>query len=367
MSRHRLGLVLTGGTIGSTAAEDAEVVQLVRANPVAVLPGWLAGPLAAFGPHQLSIRQPVSFHSEEARPADWTAIAESCRALADRGTDAICILHGSDTMAYTAAALAFALSDLDIPIVLTGSNVPPDAESSDARNNVRSALVALRSLPAGVYVVFAGSERGDALVHLGTRVRKERASGTAFVSPNGGPVAIVSGGRMRALVPWSAPQPVVPLRTTADFVSEVLELRVHPGLPFAALEAAVAAGGVRGVVAELYPCATGPTGDDDTSLERFARFVSDRGGVVVATVAAAPEVAGSYYPSLPTLTDAGVTFLPGVLSSAATVKLMWALARTDGDPDATRRLMRRPVAGEIALVGRTPPSPRPTHISTIGG
>ncbi len=365
MSRHRLGLVLTGGTIGSTAARDADVVQLVRANPAAVLPGWLAGPLAAFGAHQLVIRQPVSMHSEEARPADWTAIAGACRTLVDRGAEAICILHGSDTMAYAASALAFALSDVAVPIVLTGSNVPPDVEGSDARNNVRSALIALRTLPAGVYVVFGGHEHGDALVHLGTRVRKERASGTAFVSPNGGPVAVVSGGRLRTLVPWSAPQPVVPLRTTAEFVAEVLELRIHPGLPFAALEPAVELGGVRGVVAELYPCATGPTGDDGTSLERFARFVTARGGVVVATVAAAPEVAGSYYPSLPTLTDAGVTFLPGVLSTAATVKLMWALARTDGDAAATRRLMRRPIAGEIALVGR--PSASPDRLSATRG
>jgi L-asparaginase len=354
MSRHRLGLVLTGGTIGSTAAGDADVVQLVRANPVAVMPGWLSGPLAAFGPHQLTIRQPVSLHSEEARPADWTAIAGACRTLVDRGVDAICILHGSDTMAYCAAALAFSLSDLNVPIVLTGSNVPPDAPDSDARHNVRSALIALRTLPAGVYVVFAGSEDGDALVHLGTRVRKERASGTAFVSPNGGPVAVVQGGRLRTLVPWPAPRPVVPLRTTTAFSPTVLELRVHPGLPFAALEPAVDTGGVRGVVAELYPCATGPTGSDDASLARFARYVTDRGGVVVATVAAAPDVAGSYYPSLPALTDAGVSFLPGVLSTAATVKLMWALARTDGDADATRRLMRRPIAGEIALIGRKP-------------
>ena len=88
-----------------------------------------------------------------------------------------------------------------------------------------------------------------------------------------------------------------------------------------------------------------------------AAFVA-LGLVFVATVAAAPELAGSYYPSLPTLTAAGVTFLPGVLSTAATVKLMWALARTDGDPDATRRLMRRPIAGEIALIGRKPRSSR---------
>lgn len=365
MSRHRLGLVLTGGTIGSTSAREADVVRLVRGPNAGGIPGWLAGPLAAFGSHQLQIERPVELHSEEARPADWEAIAAAIRRLVSRGAEAICVLHGSDTMGYTAAALSFALADLDVPVVLTGSNLPPDDPESDARNNVRSALIALRTLPAGTYLVFAGSPDGDADVHLGTRVRKERASGRAFVSPNGGPVAVVRQGRLHRLVPWPAPQPLAardrvvgaPTHpTTARFDPRVLELRVHPGMPFGALEAAVEAGGLRGVVAELYPCATGPTGADDASLSRFSAFVTARGGVVVGTVAAAPDVAGSYYPSLPVLTAAGISFLPGVLSSAATVKLMWALAVAGDDPARVRALMRRVVAGEVALVGR--PEPR---------
>ncbi|WP_026911815.1 asparaginase [Patulibacter minatonensis] len=381
MSRSRLGLVLTGGTIGSTNPGDADVVKLVRGPNAGGMPGWLGGPLAAFGAHQLSIERPVELHSEEARPADWEAIATSCRKLASRGVDAICILHGSDTMAYAAAALSFALADLDMPIVLTGSNLPPDAPESDARNNVRNALSALRMLPAGVYIVFGGDADGDALVHLGTRVRKERASGRAFVSPNGGAVAVVERGRLRRLVPWPLPQPLGPRPTAvsgangtapavrsgaamgftshpavARFDPRVLELRVHPGLPVAALEAAVDAGGLRGLVVELYPCATGPTGTDDSSLSRLAEHVTARGGVVVGTVAAAPDTAGSYYPSLPTLTASGIGFLPGVLTSTATVKLMWALEVTGGDPARTRALMRRTVAGEVALVGR--PAPR---------
>ncbi|EHN08986.1 glutamyl-tRNA(Gln) amidotransferase subunit D [Patulibacter medicamentivorans] len=359
MARNRLGLVLTGGTIGSTSSDDAEVVRLVRGNDAGGMPGWLAGPLAAFGSHQLTVRRPVELHSEEARPEHWEAIATACRRLAERGAEAICVLHGSDTMSYTAAALSFALADLSIPVVLTGSNLPPDDPESDARNNVRQAIIALRTLPAGVYLIFAGSPDGDALVHLGTRVRKDRASGEAFVSPNGGPVAKVVGGRLMRLAPWPLPVPPPAMPTVARFDPRVLELRVHPGMPFAALEAAVRAGGLRGVVAELYPCATGPTGEDDASLERFARFVTARGGIVAATVAAAPEVAGSYYPSLPTLTGAGVGFLPGVLSATATVKLMWALAAADGDPAVARSLMRRPIAGESAPMGRRhPPATR---------
>jgi L-asparaginase/Glu-tRNA(Gln) amidotransferase subunit D len=415
MSRTRLGLVLTGGTIGSTSPGDSDVVRLMRGPNAAGMPGWLSGPLASFGAHQLSIERPVDIHSEEARPADWEAISTSCRKLADRGVDAICILHGSDTMAYAAAALSFSLADLRVPIVLTGSNLPPDAPESDAKNNVAAALVAARSLPSGVYLVFAGSTDGDALVHLGTRVRKERASGRAFVSPNGGPVAIVERGRMRRLVPWPLPQPIGltkaqigamadgpggPSEPTVDpmqlglagtgangtaavngwsavragaavgvtehphdarFDARVLELRVHPGLPVPALEAAVDAGGLLGLVVELYPCATGPTGQDDASLSRLAEHVTERGGVVVGTVAAAPDGAGSYYPSLPLLTASGIGFLPGVLTSTATVKLMWALAVTGGDQARTRALMRRTIAGEVALVGRAAPRRRVQH------
>lgn len=414
----RLGLVLTGGTIGSTSPGDSDIVRLQRGPNATGMPGWLAGPLAAFGAHQLQIERPVELHSEEARPADWAAIATACRRLAERDVDAICILHGSDTMAYAAAALSFSLADLTVPIVLTGSNLPPDAEESDAKTNVRAALVALRTLPAGVYLVFAGVPDGDALVHLGTRVRKERASGRAFVSPNGGPVAVIEHGRLRRLVPWPLPQPLGPVvrrgaaaiaegpggatavpglaavgangtatvngwsasragaaigvtehPRVAAFDSRVLELRVHPGLPVPALEAAVDAGGLLGVVAELYPCATGPTGADDASLSRLAEHVTERGGVVVGTVAAAPDVAGSYYPSLPSLTASGIGFLPGVLTSTATVKLMWALAVTGGDQARTRALMRRTVAGEVALVGRPAPRRRPRvqhHARTSG-
>ncbi len=364
MARTRLGLVLTGGTIGSTSAGEAEVVRLVRGPDAGGLPSWLSGPLAEFGPHQLTVRRPIEKHSEEARPDDWSAVAAACRAMVGGGVEAICILHGSDTMSYAAAALSFGLADLDVPIVLTGSNLPPDAAASDARTNVGAAMTALRELPGGVYLIFAGIPDGDALIHLGTRVRKERAAGTAFVSPNGGPVAVVRNGRVTRLRPWPRPRPPVDVPIAARFDARVLELRVHPGLPFAAMEAAYVAGDLHGVVTELYPCATGPTGDDDTSLERFARFVTDRGGIVVGTVPATPDAGDAPYPSLPTLTSAGIGFLPGVLTSTATVKLMWALAASDGDPVLVRSLMRRTIAGE-SIVGTAGPSlPAPVRPET---
>lgn len=339
-----LGLVLTGGTVGSTSAADDRVVRLVRGPGSGGVPGWMAGPLAAFGPHRLLVRRPVSLHSEEARPRHWEAIAEACRELAGQGVRAIVVLHGSDTMGHTAAALSFELADLEVPVALTGSNLPPDAERSDAAWNVTCALTALRRLPSGVYLVFAGTEGIDADVHLGTRVHKVRASGRAFFSPNGGPVATVRGRRLETLRRWPAPQPL-PGPVGLGFDPAVLLLRQHPGLPYEALEPALGAG-VHGVVVELYPCATGPTGFDATSLERFARAAARARVAIAAVVGAAPAGPANRYPSLGVLAEAGIAFLPGILPETALVKLMWALRRTRGDADRATRLLRRPVAGE---------------------
>lgn len=64
---------------------------------------------------------------------------------------------------------------------------------SDAANNLAGALEALRHMPRGVYLSFAGTRRGPSLVHLGTRVRKAAASGTAFMSSGRPTVAVVDG------------------------------------------------------------------------------------------------------------------------------------------------------------------------------
>ena len=79
-----------------------------------------------------------------------------CRACAARcGTRTACIItHGTDTMAYTAAALSFMLLDIDKPVILTGSQLPLDHAITDARVNLLEAAEAARSVSRGVYVCF---------------------------------------------------------------------------------------------------------------------------------------------------------------------------------------------------------------------
>jgi L-asparaginase/Glu-tRNA(Gln) amidotransferase subunit D len=345
----RVGLVLTGGTIGSgvSASEDGKpLVRLVDGAesdeaPELSLVREVAGRL---GEIELSVRRPVRATSESLVPKDWTAIAAAARELVSSGdVDGVLVLHGTDTMAYTAAALAFMLADLSVPIVFTGANRPADQPGSDAARNVVDSLLALEALGPGVFVVFAGAPKGVGRVHLGTRVRKVRASGNAFASVGRRPVAEIRNGRLTSLRVLEAPTAASP-HSKVD--PSVLSLKLYPGLDLQAMSEAIAAAKTRGVVLELYPSFTGPAGGSHFSVSRFVEDCAVKGLPVVATVANPPAGAPNLYESRVALEAAGAVVLP-MLPETATVKMMWALG-TGGKRDAVLDLMRTEVASEMS-------------------
>ncbi len=295
----------------------------------------------------MQVRCPLRLLSENLKPSDWIPIAEAVRDLAALDEVAgVVIFHGTDTMAYTAAALSFLLSDLDKPVLLTGSNLPPDQEGSDAARNAQDALVALESLSPGTYIVFAGARDLPGLVHLGTRARKRQASGHAYASINTEPVAKVVDGRFISLE--GSPVGHLPHSSFKCAIDpRVLALRLYPGLNFEATFSTINHGDIRGVVVELYASATGPHTGDVYSLPKFIRHCAEHDVLVVTTISAAPDGPGNVYETTIAIEEAGGLFLGDMLPETATVKLMWALAQCD-DMVSLRNLMRTPIAGEIA-------------------
>jgi L-asparaginase len=85
-------------------------------------------------------------------PADWEHVAKQC--LEYKQAEAIVIIHGTDTLAYTSSALAFLLQDIDIPVIVTGSQKPLLAPDSDALDNLIGAMLEARQAPPGVWVYF---------------------------------------------------------------------------------------------------------------------------------------------------------------------------------------------------------------------
>jgi L-asparaginase type I len=337
-----VGLVLTGGTIGAFE-EDSVLSVGGQAEGEANVVDQLWPGLGA----RTVVRSPLRKLSENFEPRDWLAISAAVRDLVN--ADAVAgtvILHGTDTMSYTAAALSFLLADLEAPVVLTGSNFPSHHPDSDALHNVRDALVALGSLKRGVYVAFAGGTELPSLVHLGTRVRKERAADQAFFSVNREPVGMVRKGVFRQLEPPHLHEVASGFAERMD--DRVLSVRLYPGLDFDALLAAVRAGDTRAVLVELYASATGPDTRDRFSLPAFIRSCAEL-GVLVATTVSNPvsRHAASVYETTLAIEDAGAMFLRDMIPEAAVVKLMWALAQ-EAEPQQVRDLMLTPIAGEIS-------------------
>ncbi len=168
----RILLIATGGTIAS--AEDGNGLsptltgeELARSVP------------EIEGLVELDIVQPMNIDSTNMRPADWLRIAEVVRNGYDTH-DGFVILHGTDTMAYTAAALSYLIQNSPKPIVLTGSQQPMGNPFTDAKINLYQSLVyAADDRSHDVSIVFGG------YAIAGTRARKQRTmSFNAFCSVN---------------------------------------------------------------------------------------------------------------------------------------------------------------------------------------
>lgn len=165
----RIRVIYTGGTIG----------MLPSSEGYAPAPAYLQQQLQNLYPGLSVLEYSPLLDSSEMTPALWNRIAADIAADYD-DYDGFVVLHGTDTMAYTAAALSYMLENLGKPVVVTGSQIPWCEPGNDAVEHVAAAL-ALAAMPdfCEVAVVFAG------LCLRGNRVRKVDCDGmAAFASPN---------------------------------------------------------------------------------------------------------------------------------------------------------------------------------------
>jgi L-asparaginase len=276
--------------------------------------------------------------SANARPRDWLRIA---RDIADHrhSYDGFVVLHGTDTMAYTASALAFLLRGLDKPVVITGSQIPLGVLRSDARQNLlTSVLVAARDDVREVCLVF-GSQ-----ILRGSRAVKASAEGfEAFASPNAAPLG-TAGVRIGLDATRLRPQARATLALPETLDAAVALLRTYPGMPATLLRAALAEP-IAGLVLEAY--GAGTFADADPYL-LAALAEGARRGVVIAVVSQCADGRvdlGAYATSGP-LIRAGAVGGLDMTTEAAYAKLVVLLSEGRA-PDDVRALLATDLAGEL--------------------
>jgi glutamyl-tRNA(Gln) amidotransferase subunit D len=291
---------------------------------------------------------------------DWTKIARSVAAEIKTGTDGVVIAHGTDTLGFTSAALAFALQNLPVPVVLVGSQRSSDRPSSDAAMNLIGATnLATRADAAEVFVQMH-AETGDSFLHAhrGTRVRKFHTSRRdAFQSVNEYPIFKIVGTEVEELRPpllrRNKERKVV---VKPKFEEKVALLKTSPGVEGTQIEHMIEAG-YRGVVIE----GTG-LGHAPDRLQPSIRKAIDNGIVVaMSSQCIFGRTDMNVYRSGVELLDIGVVSCEDMLPETSLVKLMWALGNSK-TPDAAKELLLKPIAGEIDMR-----SEESEYSSNIGG
>jgi glutamyl-tRNA(Gln) amidotransferase subunit D len=330
-----IAIVGTGGTIAS----------YVDYRTGAVHPALTAEELAFSVPgladrYNLRAEALLSVHSEDLWPHHWAQIARAVAAHLGEGAAGVVVPHGTDTMGYTAAALAFMLPELSGPVVLVGSQRSSDRPSSDAVENLEEACaVATADLGEVVVAMHAGTSDGAVAVHRGTRVRKMHTSARyAFASVNAEPIGRVAAGA----VAWQGAHRPRAARTSLDdrFDDRVGVLYVYPGFDPELVH--LAARRWRGIV-------VAGTGLGHMASHAFVavREAVKAGVVVVMT---SQCLFGStnmnVYTNGRDLLRTGVVPMGDMLPETALAKLACLLGRTE-DPDEVRRMMLEDMAGEV--------------------
>jgi len=289
----------------------------------------------------------IAFHehdplldSSNMTPAEWQELAEDV-ARRYGEFDGFVILHGTDTMAYTASALSFMLKDLGKPVVVTGAQIPLCEVRNDARRNLIDALVvaATSDIPE-VLLVFGGK------ILRGNRAVKVSAESLdAFDSPNY-PLIGRAGTRIEIDRARVRPKPDSGkgLRVRRTGSARVAALRLFPGIA-APIVANILQPPLQGLVLECYGVGNAP--DRDAALLGAIREATSR-GVVVAVVSQCREgmVELGDYAAGSALARAGCIGARDMTTEAAMAKL-FHLFEQKRPPEEVKRRMGVDLRGEL--------------------
>ncbi|OMG56126.1 L-asparaginase 1 [Azonexus hydrophilus] len=324
----------TGGTIGMAAAADGY-------RPMPGFPERLRQQLetrASTSQPNYDIVELPPIDSADLRPGHWPVIAST---LLEHWHDytGFVILHGTDTMAWSASALSFMLRGTDKPVIFTGAQIPLIETDSDALDNVEGALHFAANEPVREVGLYFGQR-----LLRGNRSRKLATTRfDAFDSPNYPPLAetgnTITLHRERIVSPGEK-QFVIP-----EFNDQAVAiLTLHPGISGATVDALTANPRVRGLILQTYGVGNAPQGDREliAALERAtARGIT----LLNTTQCLIGGVSQETYATGAALARIGVISAGDITLEAAFAKLHFLLASAN-DTDSVREGLQQSWCGE---------------------
>ncbi len=335
MINKKICLLHTGGTIGMTRSEHGYTTK----------EGHLKEMLGSIS--DLHVDGMPSYELHELAPlldssnmavSEWNRIGSKIYELYDM-YDGFVVLHGTDTMAYTASSLSFMFENLDKPIILTGSQIPLCEVRSDGRDNlITSVIIAAAGRVKEVCLYFGGK------LLRGNRATKMSADGLiAFDSPNITPLA-EAGINIRYLP--TPPPPAASGRFSFSPFSEVPigVLKIFPGINFSLFDAVITQK-LRGIVLETFGAGNIP-GEGNALIPIIRSAFS--AGAVITVCSQCPQgtVSLGAYAASSQLVDAGAVSGYDMTTEAAVAKLYYLFSKGYGKEEIKRK-MEENLRGEL--------------------
>lgn len=281
----------------------------------------------------------TNLDSTNIQPHHWSKIAEIIEK--EYGNfDGFVVIHGTDTMAYTASALSYALGNIGKPVVITGSQVPPEILGTDAISNMVNACMAATMDFAEVAIVF-----GTKILRGNRSMKVSESERNAFISPVFPELGSI---RLQPEITYNN----IPRRhggvldVKKKFSGNVAVLKVVPGLEPEIIKAILDAK-IDGLILESF--GPGNIPNQERNLLPYIEMAKQKGVPVLISTQCIYGTTRMYlYEVGQSAMDLGVIPTGDMTPEAAYVKLKWALGQTKNSKDVAK-IFSRNTAGEVTI------------------